>query len=108
MTIGERIREQRKAQHLTMQELADKLGVAKPTVHKYESGLITNIPINQVRKLADALDCTPSFLMGWKEPSEIADEDLIATLVANSRRLSPERKSDCIKLLRYLYPELFD
>lgn len=36
--IGEAMKKYRKKQHVTMQEVADKLGVTKTAVHYWESG----------------------------------------------------------------------
>lgn len=40
MTIGERIKELRKASHLTQQSFADKLGLKRNTVGGYEIGTV--------------------------------------------------------------------
>lgn len=39
MKIGEIIREKRRAQSLTQEQLADLLGVSAPAVHKWEKGV---------------------------------------------------------------------
>lgn len=52
-----RIRELRKAKKLSQQELADKLGVDRSTIAKWETG--TNSPrTNKLHQLAKVLDCS--------------------------------------------------
>ncbi len=67
MTIGQRIKEMRLAKNLTQDELAARIHTTKQTIHKYENGIITNIPSNKVEAIANALNTTPDYLMGWKE-----------------------------------------
>lgn len=53
-TIGEKIREIRKARGLTQKELGEKAGIAEPTIRRYELGKL-NPKIETVKKIADAL-----------------------------------------------------
>lgn len=67
MTIGERIRRAREKCGISQTALAEKIGVAKQTLYKYEKGVITNIPSDKISLIADICECTPAFLMGWDE-----------------------------------------
>lgn len=73
MTIGEKIKELRISLDLTQEELAYAAGTTKQTIHKYETGIISNIPASKIKALADKLKTTPSYLMGWEDatPSNI-------------------------------------
>ena len=63
--IANRLKTLRKSKRMTQDELAAALGTSKQTIHRYENGIITNIPPEKVEKLATALGTTPSELMGW-------------------------------------------
>lgn len=67
MTVGQRIRERRKELGLSQEELARRLGnksrASVCTVEKDKEDLTTE----RIRKYAEALDCTPAFLMGWED-----------------------------------------
>ena len=63
--IANRLKALRKSKKMTQDELAAALGTSKQTIHRYENGIITNIPPEKVEKLAAALGTTPSELMGW-------------------------------------------
>jgi len=67
MTTGERIRERRKELGLTQEELARKLGnksrASVCTVENDKEDLTTT----RIRQYAEALECSPAYLMGWEE-----------------------------------------
>jgi len=65
--VQNRIKELRKKNRLTLEELAAAVGTSKQTVQRYETGVISNIPPERVIALATALNTTPSTLMGWSE-----------------------------------------
>lgn len=62
-----KLKELRRARHITLDELAAAVGTSKQTIHRYENGVISNIPPEKVERLAFALGTTPSSLMGWGE-----------------------------------------
>ena len=59
----------RKEKKLTLEEIAEALGTSKQTIHRYENGIISNVPPEKVKALAKLLEVTPSELMGWQESS---------------------------------------
>ena len=69
MKIGEKIKELRKQKGLSVEEVADKLGVSVSTQYRYENASITKIPIDVIDKLCKILDTTTSELMGTNSVS---------------------------------------
>lgn len=67
MTKGDRIRAARESKGITQEELGRMCGTTKQTIFKYESGTVTNIPLDRLETLAEVLDTTPAFIMGWEE-----------------------------------------
>ncbi len=67
MGIGENIRLRRHMLDMTLEEVAARVGISRQTLSRYETGVISNIPADNVEALAKALDTTPAFLMGWEE-----------------------------------------
>lgn len=67
MEIGEKIKYLRTRQGMTLEELGEKVGVGKSTVRKWETGAIANMRRNKIASLADALNVSPSYLMGWED-----------------------------------------
>lgn len=69
--IGSRIRWLRKERCKLTQEIVGRyIGVGKATIQKYESGIITNIPSDKIMLLAEILETTPAFIMGWESNPE--------------------------------------
>ena len=69
---------------LTMQELADAVGVSKSTVSKWEKGSIKNMRRDKIEKLAIALKIKPSLIIGM----DSSKDDTIST-PENARPLPP-------------------
>lgn len=65
--MSERIYSVRKEFGWTMKELGDKVGVSKSTINKWEKGHIETIKRPTIEKLAIALKCSPSWLMGFDD-----------------------------------------
>jgi repressor LexA len=66
-TMSEKIKELRTSQGLTLEQVANKVGVGKSTVRKWETGIIANMKRDKIAALAEALHTTPAYLMGWEE-----------------------------------------
>ena len=90
MTLGEKIAQLRKAKGMTQQELAEKLNTTKQTIGKYEKGIVSNLPLNRIKELAEALDCEPGYLTGWEVEEDDPDRELIEYL--EEMRSRPEMK----------------
>ncbi len=67
VTIHERIKDERLKRGYTLLEVAERLGVREATVQRYESGEIKNIKHETITKLANILNCSPAYLMGWDD-----------------------------------------
>lgn len=67
MNIGQRIKNMRLKNNLTQDELALRINTTKQTIHKYENGIITNIPSSKIEAIANILNTTPDYLMGWSD-----------------------------------------
>lgn len=67
MNVGDRIRLKRQQQGLTLQELANRVGATASTIKKWEDGAIKSMKAPRLAKIAQALDTTPAYLMGWED-----------------------------------------
>lgn len=67
MDIGERIKLRRKELKLSADVVAEKLGVSRSTIFRYEKGDIEKLPTNILGDIAEILKTTPAFLMGWED-----------------------------------------
>lgn len=70
MDMAEKIKTLRLQNDMTLEELGNKVGVAKSTVRKWETGMISNMRRDKIAKIATALGVTPAYLMGWEENTD--------------------------------------
>jgi transcriptional regulator with XRE-family HTH domain len=92
MTIGKRIKERRKELKISADELAEKLGKNRATIFRYEKGDIENLPLDILEPIAEILQTTPQYLMGWEEEkppvNELSEDE--RRLIEIYRKISPE------------------
>lgn len=111
MTIGDRIRLRRKELGLTLIELAERMGYTSRTsictVEKNKEDLTTT----RVKKFAEALETTPSYLMGWSEDPKNTKFDLkeehkgcidLEELIKVAEESTPENIKIAISMLKGL------
>lgn len=63
MTIGEKIRKERKALGLTQTELGELLNVKKNAVSKWECGRVEDIPASKIKSMANLFGVSASYLI---------------------------------------------
>lgn len=84
MDIGERMKLRRKELNLSADVVAEKLGVSRSTIFRYEKGDIEKLPTNILEDIAEVLKTTPAFLMGWEDENAPSIETIYKQL--NSER----------------------
>lgn len=65
--LNDRIKQRRLSLNLTLLYVAECLGVKEATAQRYESGEIKNIKHETIVRLAEILNCSPAYLMGWQD-----------------------------------------
>lgn len=66
--MGNRIKERREALGQSVDWLAKRVGKDRSTIYRYESGDITKLTIETLLALADALETTPTDILGIAQP----------------------------------------
>ncbi len=79
MQIGERLKLKRKELGISVESIAEELGVSYTTIYRYEASSISKIPVETFDKICKILGVTPAELMGSEEATE-ADKEEIAKL----------------------------
>lgn len=105
MTTGERIRNRRKELDISADKLADRIGVSRSTIFRYENGSIEKMPINTLIPIARALNTTVAYLMGWddeKQPAFDAEDGFENEAKRYFESLPESRKLEALSYLRYL------
>ena len=101
--VGERIKKLREEKGISQTDLAIKIGESKQTLYKYETGKITNIPSDKIELLADALGCSPAFLMGWEEKE--VDTTRNTEFVKLFKSADPVVQESVVNLLKSTQPK---
>ena len=115
MTVGDRIKQKRIELGYSQDELAKKVGYkSRSSIQKIECA--RNLPLPKVERMALALDCSPSYLMGWEDENNnpttygylieaYADREKKMELLAIYDNLSPEKKASFEAYLKFLQSE---
>lgn len=78
MNIGSRIKERRMELKMSADSLAKRIGKDRSTVYRYESGGIDKVSADILVVLANALETTPSYLIGLDRTEEQAIADFVS------------------------------
>lgn len=97
--VSARIQSRRKELNLTLAEVAKRCGLSEPTVWRLESGDIKSLKMKNLDVIAQALNTTPSYLMGWeKTPEQMEQEDRM--ILEAYHRASPELQEAIKRILQ--------
>ena len=107
--MARKIKELRQAKGLTLEQVANVVGVGKSTVRKWETGMIANMKRDKIAALAKALGTTPAYLMGWtedkKDEENISPEELVLSegekvLLDLFRRVPVDKQQMLLQMIR--------
>ena len=121
---GSRIRELRLRNHLTLDDVARHLGVGRQAIYKYEQGTVTNIPLENIQKMADLFGTTPEYLAGWTsddeyrkrwaeysnshEPPDAPRTEETRILAKGVDKLPPEQREQALSVIRAMFAKYAD
>lgn len=102
MAIGERIKYLRNMAGFNQVDFANKIGVSKQTLYKYENNIITNIPSDKIEAIAELCNVAPSYLMGWDEENKNVANWFsgISSIVKDHNKNIGEYTSPGLKLIK--------
>lgn len=113
MTTAARIKARRLELGMTGEALAQKIGVSKTTIYRYENGDIEKIPLNSLEPIANALNTTVAYLIGWEEETPTPEsrdgrvdlkglDDRTVEIIRLLLALPEEKKQEAGSYIRYL------
>lgn len=106
MTTGERIRARRKELGISADVLAEKVGVSRSTIFRWENGFIEKVPVNKLVPVARVLQTTVGYLMGWDENKQVPASGAVGRhekeAIKYFESLSEDRKLEALNYLKYL------
>ena len=94
--ITDRIKKRRLELGMSYQELADKTGLSKSTLQRYETGAISNIPLGKLKILAKALKTSPLYIIGLESDKNYSAE------TGKLQNLSPENREKALEYINLL------
>ena len=96
---GDRIKKLRLQNHLTQNDVSSYLGIGKQAVYKYETGTVTNIPLENIEKMAKLFGTSPAYLAGWGDDPTEQLSDNERRLVTAYREADDRARVDALKVL---------
>lgn len=102
MTFSKRLRESRKKQGLTLSELGNKINRTEATIQRYESGNIKNLKNDTIEQLANALNVSPAYLMGWEEEETYQPTTVAAHFDGELDDLDQEEMKKVLEYVKFL------
>lgn len=103
--VGEIIEDRRQQLKMTQKDLADRIGVNRSTLSRYESGIYKKIPYDVLLRIADALGVTEDYLTGKVDDPhgvqfpDVPNKDLEKRLLLYFRRLSADQKDAVVNMV---------
>ncbi len=99
--IGNRIKYARGLRDVTLDDIAKKVGIAKSTIQRYETGKITTIKIPVVESIAIALNVNPAWIVGKSEEMELPSQK-VPKIIQYYERLNDIGKHEAEKRVEEL------
>jgi len=100
MTVGERIKCAREAKGYSQEELGRLVHTTKQTIYKYETGKVTNIPVERFRAICGVLELDPADMLGW--PTECTEPVYDSPVARIYQRLNTNGKAEYVRYGNYL------
>lgn len=97
--FGERLKKLRKERGLTQSQVANDLGIAQPTIYKYEKGL-RNAPMSVLQKFANYFEMSITELIGVPTPSINDESEWIEEI--KSYNLSKNEIDELMNYVRFI------
>jgi len=89
MDIGNRIKERREQLGITAETLGKRIGKAKTTIYRYESGFIESVPATVLDQIAKVLMTSPAYLMGWEDREPAEKEYTFTNILPITKQMIP-------------------
>ena len=109
MTTAERMKQRRKDLGLRAEDVAERIGVSRSTMFRYENGEIEKLPINHLVPIAKALHTSVDYLMGWtedeKEPIPMDEDRLDQEFVRLFEQLGNDQKDLTARAMKGILSE---
>lgn len=93
--IMKRMKARREELNMSYQTLSEKVDISKSTLQRYETGYIKNMPVDKLEEIANALEISPLYLMGWEE-KEISQMSRVKERIFGAVTIMSEKDAEKI------------
>ena len=105
MKLGDKIRIARENAGLTQEELGKRCGTTKQTIYNDEIGKVTNIPLDRLEMIAEAVGVSSSTVLGWANDQDkptVSDglSDVKRDLIQFAEGLTNEQAALALRVLK--------
>lgn len=108
--LHERIKRLRKANKLSVEEIAKKLNISRATYYRYENKDVEKLPYTILEPLARLFNTTPAYLLGWEDDNNVVpilarsetERDELISLQRNYKDLGEDQREKLQSYLEFL------
>ena len=103
--FAQRLKSRRKELRMTLEDVGNALDLSCVAVSRWENELINTINIEKIEKIAEVLQCPPSYLMGWTDyidGDSKAVPDSISKAITLMELLKPQEQEQVIKYIQFI------
>ena len=104
MEFKDRLHELRIENHMTLQELGNRVGLGKEAIYKYEKGIVVNPKRDLISRLAKVFNVSPSYLLCLSDSRYSASEGFSQTemnLIILFRKLNGDGQDFIFEQINY-------
>ena len=102
MEVGALLKSKREALGLTLEDVAEAVGINKSTILRWERGDINNMKRDKISKLADTLQISPLEILGIEPKNNSLESKSNLTQSLNDLSI-PKNDSDSLKKRMIMY-----
>lgn len=110
MRVGDLIKQKRTEKNMTQEQLGELLGVNRAAINKWETGRVTNLKRETIKRLSEIFEISPALLVepdsvdsyssGFQSTSPVDEVD--RELLSLFSRLSKDQQQQVLDYLRFL------
>ena len=95
MSVSNKIKELRISSGMTQEELAERLGLKKSAIAKYENGRVENIKRTTLLKMSEIFNVSPAYIMDLQDCSNTKEKKFVLSDIEKQIILN-YRKADYV------------
>ena len=83
---------------MTQYDLAARVKTTPQNIYKYEKGIVTNIPLENIKRIAEIFGISPVTLVGWEEEEVEKLKTSCSERIDIALKISDMKQADLVRL----------